>query len=86
MISTFLMPSSSVAEQLTVNQLVVGSTPTWAATLKSCFFKRDFFCLGNTKISFNFPNPIRTKKAFPPRNAFFVFEKKTLFLERVVAT
>lgn len=27
----FLMPSSSVAEQLTVNQLVAGSIPAWAA-------------------------------------------------------
>lgn len=32
--NTSLMPSSSVEEQLTVNQLVVGSIPTWAATLK----------------------------------------------------
>lgn len=40
---TFLMPSSSAEEQLTVNQLVVGSIPTWAATLKPADFA-GFFC------------------------------------------
>ena len=37
------MPSSSVAEQLTVNQLVVGSIPTWAATLS--LQVAGFFCV-----------------------------------------
>lgn len=39
------MPSSSVEEQLTVNQLVVGSIPTWAATLKPVFAGFFYFCL-----------------------------------------
>lgn len=43
MTDTFLMPSSSVEEQLTVNQLVVGSIPTWAATLSLQFCR--FFCV-----------------------------------------
>ena len=34
------MPSSSAVEQLTVNQLVVGSIPTWAAIFRSRFGKR----------------------------------------------